>query len=144
MVWVSFALCQCMCTCILLGVRISSCVALVLGSTRRTEICGESLPSSGTIDCHIKSSYRALIAWEAPPVADVPSLLLFCAEPRAATNIRRLATPQALILRCVLIFMGFPHDLKTTNSVQGSRPAGDMVEDGSPQECGGGTPDRNC
>src|SRR5713226_5029916 len=105
MVWVSFALCQCMGTCIFLGVRISSCVALVLGSTRRIEICGESFPSSGTILCHFKSSYRALMAWEAPPVAGVP-LLLPCAAPSPATHNRRLATPHALILRRVLIFIG--------------------------------------
>src|SRR5712692_9322206 len=90
MVWVSFALCQCMGTCIFLGVRISSCVALVLGSTRRIEICGESLPRSRTIVCHIKSSYLALIAWEAPLVAGVPPLLV-CAGPSTATNNRRLA-----------------------------------------------------
>src|SRR6266571_4591599 len=103
MVWVSFALCQCMGTCIFLVVRISSCVALVLGSTRRIEICGESFPSSGTIVCHLKSSYRALMAWEALPVAGVPPLLL-CAAPSTATNNRRLAPPHALIL--LLIFAG--------------------------------------
>src|SRR3984893_13028837 len=103
MVWVSFALCQCMCTCILLGVRISSCVALVLGSTRRTEICGESLPSSRTIDCQIKSSYRALIACEAPGGGDAPPLL-FCA-PSTETNNRRVARPHALIPRRALGFI---------------------------------------
>src|SRR5215472_8080709 len=104
MVWVSFALCQCMGTCIFLGVRISSCVALVLGSTRRIEICGESFPSSGTIVCHLRSSYRALMAWEASPVVGVPPLL-FCAAPCTATNNRRPAIPHALILRHVLIFL---------------------------------------
>src|SRR5215469_10168415 len=92
-------------TCIFLGVRISSCVALVLGSTRRIEICGESFPSSGTKVCHLKSSYRALMAWEAPLVAGVPPLLL-CAAPSTATDKRRLVTPHALILRRVLIFIG--------------------------------------
>src|SRR2546426_4313650 len=105
MVWVSFALCQCMGTCIFLGVRISSCVALVLGSTRRIEICGESFPSSGTIVCHLKSSYRALMAWEVPLVAGVPPVLL-CAAPNTATNNKRLATPHALILRRVFILIG--------------------------------------
>src|SRR6516164_6221524 len=106
MVWVSFALCQCMGRCIFLGVRISSCVALVLGSTRRMEICGESFPSSGTIVNHFKSSYLALTAWEAPPVDGLPPVLS-CAPPDTATHSRaRPPRPHALILCRVQALIG--------------------------------------
>src|SRR5579859_4590962 len=116
MVWVSFALCQCMGTCIFLGVRISSCVALVLGSTRRIEICGESFPSSGTIVCHFKSSYRVLIACEAPLFVGAPPLLL-CPAQSTATNNRRFETPHVLILRRVRIDIGIPFDFEKRETV---------------------------
>src|ERR1700682_676455 len=104
MVWVSLALCQWMGMCIFLGVRIRSCVALVLGSTRRIEICGEAVPSSGTIVCHFKSSYGALMAW-APPVGGVPPVL-FCAARSTATNRKRITTQQTLIPCRVFVFIG--------------------------------------